>query len=106
MKIDTNPEYIEFAEANGMWIRAYTMNKANTVGAQHVHTHDHITLLASGSVRLWQDGEEIGHYEAPALLTIPAGKRHAFMAVTDNVVLCCLHNLRGTEFDMPQIVAR
>jgi hypothetical protein len=36
------------------------------------------------------------------VLTIPAGKKHIFKALTDDVVLCCLHNLRGTGFESPQ----
>lgn len=102
-KID--PNYMEFAEVDGMWIRSYTLEKANTIAAQHIHEHDHITLLASGTVRMWQNGEEVGEYVAPAIITVPAGKKHSFLAVTDNVVLCCLHNLRGTEFDTPQILS-
>lgn len=104
MTTNTNPEYIEFAEVDGMWVRAYTLEKAYQVAAQHVHEHDHITLLASGSVTLWQDGLEHESYKAPALITISAGKKHAFVAATDNVVLCCLHNLRGTGETEPQIL--
>lgn len=97
-------DYIEFAEVDGMWVRAYTLAKAHTVAAQHVHAHDHITLLASGSVKFWQDGVEVAQYDAPAVITVPANKRHAFQATTDNVVLCCLHNLRGTGLEEPDAI--
>lgn len=97
MNIDTNPDYIEFAEVDGMWVRAYTLAKRHSVAAQHVHDHDHITLLASGSVAFWQNGEQVASYHAPAVITVPAHKGHAFIALTDNVVLCCLHNLRGAD---------
>jgi quercetin dioxygenase-like cupin family protein len=97
MKTDTELEYVEFAEVDGMWVRAYTLEKRNQVAAQHVHDHDHITLLASGSVAFWRNGEQVSQHDAPAILTVPAGAKHAFVALSDNVVLCCLHNLRGAS---------
>jgi hypothetical protein len=102
MKIDTNPEYMEFAEVDGMWVRAYTLQKRHQIASQHVHEHDHITLLASGSVGFWRNGEQVSKHDAPALLTVPAGEKHAFVALSDNVVLCCLHNLRGTGLEEPK----
>ena len=96
-------DYIEFAEVDDIWVRSYSVAKAKSVIAQHVHAHDHITLVSRGAVEAWQDGESIGTYVAPSLITIPAGKKHAFMALTDDVVLCCLHNLRGTGLESPEI---
>jgi quercetin dioxygenase-like cupin family protein len=100
-KID--PDYVELAEVDGIWVRSYTIPKAKSVLSQHVHTHPHITLISHGAVEAWQDGETMGRFDAPAVITIPAGKKHAFMALTDNVVLCCLHNLRGTGLESPEI---
>jgi quercetin dioxygenase-like cupin family protein len=100
------PSYIEFAEVDDIWVRSYTLEKAKTIATQHVHTHDHITLLSSGSVEFWQDDKNVGEYVAPAILKVPAGIKHAFKALTDNVVLCCLHNLRGTGLESPEIMKR
>ena len=96
-------DYVEFAEVDGMWVRSYAIPKAKTVIAQHIHTHDHMTLVSRGTVEAWQDGEILGTYSAPAIIKILAGKKHAFSAVTDDVVLCCLHNLRGTGLESPEI---
>ena len=98
------PNYVEFAEVDDIWVRAYTIEKANSVIVQHVHAHDHITLVSSGSIRVWQDGIETEERHAPTVITIPAGCRHSFLALTDNVVLCCLHNLRGTGLESPQML--
>jgi len=100
----TKLDYIEFAEVDDIWVRAYSVKKAHTVIGQHVHVHDHITLVSSGSVRVWQDDTGPTEFHAPAMITIPAGSRHEFMALTDDVVLCCLHNLRGTGLEMPETV--
>ena len=97
-------DYIEFAEVDDIWVRAYSVEKANSIIVQHVHVHDHITLVSSGSVRVRQDDVVTGDHHAPAVITIPAGCRHSFLALTDNVVLCCLHNLRGTGLEAPQVL--
>ena len=97
-------DYIEFAEVDDIWVRAYSVKKAHTVIGQHVHVHDHITLVSNGSVRVWQDDTEPTEFHAPAMITIPAGSRHKFMALTDDVVLCCLHNLRGTGLEIPETI--
>jgi hypothetical protein len=46
----------------------------------------------------------MGVYIAPAIIKIEAGKSHTFKALTDDVVLCCLHNLRGTGLESPEIM--
>jgi hypothetical protein len=96
-------EYVQFAEVDDIWVRAYSIAKAKSVIAQHVHVHDHMTLVSRGAVEAWQDGQLLGEFKAPAIIKIPAGRKHAFTALTDDVVLCCLHNLRGTDLESPEI---
>jgi hypothetical protein len=48
METNTNPDYIEFAEADDIWVRAYTIEDKYSVAVQHVHEHDHVTLVARG----------------------------------------------------------
>ena len=98
------PKYIEFAEVDDIWVRSYSLEKSGSVAAQHTHTHDHMTLVSRGSVEAWQDNELMGVYIAPAIIKIEAGKSHTFKALTDDVVLCCLHNLRGTGLESPEIM--
>lgn len=62
---------------------------ANKWLLQHAHKHDHLSILASGSVELIVDGQKtIVH--APACLTIEAGKHHGVKTLTD-VVWYCIH---------------
>ena len=99
-------EYVEFAEADDIWIRSYNVPKAKTVISQHVHSHDHITLVASGAIEAWQDGVKLGLFTAPSVVKISAGKKHAFLSVADGTVLCCLHNLRGTGLAQPELITQ
>jgi hypothetical protein len=88
------PTYIEFADADDMWIRFYEIPKGNAA-PQHSHEHDHLTLLCRGVVVVYKDNELVGNFAAPSMITIHAGSKHMFIAVTDDVLLACVHNLRG-----------
>jgi quercetin dioxygenase-like cupin family protein len=96
--------YVEFAEVDDIWVRAYAMEKAESYAGQHVHTHDHITIVSRGTVEAWRDSAFMGVYTAPAIIKIEAGKCHAFKSLTDDVVFCCIHNLRGTGLESPEIM--
>lgn len=68
---------------------------AGYVLVQHAHKHDHLSILASGSVELLVDGvRSVVH--APACLTIAAGKHHGVKSLTD-VVWYCIHATDCTD---------
>ena len=68
---------------------------AGFVLVQHVHKHDHLSILASGSVEMAVEGvKSIIH--APACLTIAAGKHHGIKSITD-VVWYCVHATDCTD---------
>lgn len=65
----------------------YTSIPKDTILTQHVHTFDHLSILASGTVELKVD--DIARYiTGPACLTIEAGKVHSVTALTDAVWFC------------------
>jgi quercetin dioxygenase-like cupin family protein len=68
---------------------------AGYVLVQHAHKHDHLSILASGSVELAVDGEK-SVVHAPACLTIAAGKHHGIKSITD-VVWYCVHATDCTD---------
>jgi mannose-6-phosphate isomerase-like protein (cupin superfamily) len=70
---------------------------AGYVLVQHAHKHDHLSILASGSVELVVDGVK-SVVEAPACLTIAAGKHHGVKSLTD-VVWYCVHATDCTDED-------
>ena len=65
------------------------------LAVQHAHKFDHLSILASGKVQLTVDGQTTTH-EAPACLTIAAGKTHSVLALTD-VVWYCIHATDCTD---------
>ena len=70
---------------------------AGYLAVQHVHKFDHLSVLASGKVELTVDGQTTAH-EAPACLTIAAGKIHSVLALTD-VVWYCVHATDCTDIE-------
>jgi len=102
--VPVDHKYLEFAEVDDIWVRAYSMEKAESYAGQHIHAHDHMTLVSRGTVEAWQDNKLMGVYTAPAIIKVQAGKAHAFKALTDDVVFCCIHNLRGTGLESPEII--
>ena len=64
---------------------------------QHAHLHDHMSILASGSVELMVD-DKTSVLHAPACLTIEAGKHHGVRSLTD-VVWYCIHATDCTDED-------
>ena len=78
--------------ADGIWTAHITVADAKTVLPQHSHAFDHLTLLATGSVRVSRADAEPMEYTAPAGIFIPAGVKHLFETLTPDVVLACIHN--------------
>jgi len=68
---------------------------ANHVLVQHAHKHDHLSILASGSVELIVNGVR-SVINAPACLTIAAGQHHGVKSITD-VVWYCVHATNCTD---------
>lgn len=83
-----------------VWCALMHFEKAGDVMAGHKHKFDHQTLLAHGSFRVTVDGEMLGDFDAPMLLTIKAGQNHEFIALTDNAVASCIHPItKGENYD-------
>ena len=67
--------------------------------SQHIHSHDHLSILAYGSVVLQVDGvNQILTAEPmkPICLCIKAGKKHKVESLTE-VVWFCIHATEETD---------
>jgi len=75
-----------------------TVIPAGFVLVQHAHKHDHLSVLASGSVEMSVDSvKSVVH--APACINIPANKHHGVKSLTD-VVWYCIHATNCTDVDV------
>lgn len=80
-------------EADGIWTAQIVVALAGSLVPQHSHEYDHLTLLATGRVRVLEAGVVTGEYSAPAGIVIKAGVKHLFETLTDNVTIYCIHNV-------------
>lgn len=95
--VDQPPDDVEFFTADDVFIKQMFIAKAGTIIPQHSHKYDHISMLATGSVRVWADGKLVGDHVAPAGIDIKAGVKHAFLALEDKTVIYCVHRLHKAE---------
>lgn len=72
-----------------------TLVKAGQILVQHKHEHEHLSILASGTVEVQVDGKR-WEVTGPACLTIEAGKHHGVKALTD-VAWYCIHATDCTD---------
>ena len=89
----------------GIYAKAYTVPDAGTLLPQHSHKTGHVTAVTAGSVRAWRDGELLGDFHAPAMLSIPAHTMHQFLSLSSAVGLMCIHNADHLEADEPAVAA-
>jgi len=64
----------------------------------HTHSYDHLTLLASGSLKVTVDSNET-IFTAPHMIYIRKDKNHMLEALEDNTVAYCIHALRDIQED-------
>lgn len=95
-KLDAPVEYVD--DVGGVYFRAILLETAGDIVPQHVHDHDHVTLIASGKARVWVDRRWLGDFEAFRAIEIMAGKEHVFMALEPMTRLACVHVLQGAPY--------
>lgn len=65
---------------------------------QHAHHYDHMTLIGHGSVRVILDDVETD-YQAPAVVEVKAHSHHALVALEDNTIAYCVHDVSKVDAD-------
>ena len=89
----------DFKIVDNVFVKLHLFNNAGDVYQGHSHTFDHITLLASGSVKMVHDKGE-SEFKSPHLIVTSKGVTHEFTALEPNTVFCCIHAIRdGSDVD-------
>lgn len=76
-----------------LFSRQMHFKKAGDLEHGHTHPFDHLTLLASGSLRVTTNGQ-VTDFTAPNMIYIKAEYEHELVALEDNTVAFCIHALR------------
>jgi quercetin dioxygenase-like cupin family protein len=69
---------------------------AGDIEQGHCHPFDHLTLLASGSLRVTVEGQ-VTEFKAPHMIYIHKDKQHELVALEDNTTAYCIHALRSKD---------
>ena len=72
--------------ADGLYAKE-TVIPAGRILHQHVHSFDHLSILAQGRVRV-TTADDDAEYEAPACILIKAGAAHVVRSITDATWYC------------------
>ena len=84
-----------------VWIRQKKFLKVGEKIRGHKHNYDHVSLLASGKVRVEVD-DNVREFEGPTFLVISKDKMHTVTALTDDVLWYCIfanRDVNGEVFD-------
>lgn len=90
------PEDWEFSEADDIFIKQMSLPKKGMVVPQHAHTYDHYTMLARGTLKVMANGVELGTFTAPKPIFIASYTKHLLIAMEDDTLAYCIHNLSHT----------
>lgn len=94
----SEPE-IRIGYVANLYSRMMAFKKAGDVEHGHAHQFDHLTLLASGALRVTVEGKTTD-FVAPHMLYIHKDKMHELVALEDNTVAYCIHVLRTNDGDI------
>jgi quercetin dioxygenase-like cupin family protein len=83
-------------EADGISIKQMALKKGWIV-PQHAHVYDHYTMLAHGRMQVWVEDILLNEYKAPSAIFIEKGKKHRMVAMEDDTVAYCIHNMHGLK---------
>jgi quercetin dioxygenase-like cupin family protein len=94
-----SPPATDFKIVDNVFVKMHHFLHKGDTHNGHSHTFDHITLLASGSVKMIHDNGE-AEYKAPHLIITPKNIRHQFIALEPNTIFACVHAIRdGSDVD-------
>ena len=93
---DSNGPIVAISCVSNVFIKQMTFAKAGDLECGHSHIFDHVTLLASGKLRLTALGQST-EFIAPHHIFIKAGVVHELLALEDLTVVHCIHALRDGE---------
>lgn len=79
-----------------LFSRMMHFQKTGDIERGHTHCFDHLTLLASGKLKVIVDSVE-SEFIAPHMIYIRKDKHHELIALEDNTIAYCIHALRDGD---------
>jgi hypothetical protein len=93
----------ELGYFGNIWVRQNLLKKSGEVTQGHKHHFDHVSLLATGKVRVEVEGFEPKEFTAPTFIVIKKEHSHKFTALEDNTLWYCVFALRDVDGEVTDI---
>lgn len=90
-------EIHELGYFGNIWVRQNYVHKSGQVHDGHKHHFDHVSLLASGKVRVTVEGHEPKEFTAPTFIVVKKEHNHQFTALEDGTLWYCVFALRDVD---------
>lgn len=87
----------ELGYFGNIWVRQNLLEHAGDVHPGHKHHFDHVSLLASGKVRVTVEGYPPKEFSAPTFIVIKKEHKHTFEALQDGTLWYCVFALRDVD---------
>lgn len=94
--LSDNVEYdFDVVQAGPFAMRWLTLLNAGDICVQHVHAHDHATIVTKGRIRAYIEGRCLGDFGEGEAIHVVANERHYMEALVPNSTFWCVHYLPG-----------
>jgi len=80
-----------------VWVRVQYYPTINDKHDGHKHHHDHLSLLAKGSLRVKVEGCKPVIYNAPCFFSVKAEHHHELIPLEDDTIAYCIFALRNDK---------
>lgn len=87
---------IYFSSIDGVFVKQMHFETVGSTMHGHKHTHNHLTLLAHGKLKVTVNGE-VTEFTAPHLIFIHKDNHHELVALEENTVAYCVHAIRDKD---------
>lgn len=87
---------ITVASVSNVWVKQMKFLNVGAVMPGHLHTHNHLTLLASGKLRVTVNNKT-SEFSAPHMIFIHKDHEHLLEALEENTVAYCIHAFREKD---------
>ena len=91
-KLAEQPIETNISICEGLFVK-HAIFAEGTFIPQHSHAFEHLSVIATGAVRVWKDGVLLGDYIAPAGVVIEARAKHLFLALAPWTTVLCVHRV-------------
>lgn len=90
------PIETRYEMADGVVVVSNLFVKSGAFLPQHSHQYPHISFVAHGRVKMWQDGKYLGEFTKNAHIVIPEHTKHIHQAQEDGTIVLCIHRIDRT----------